>query len=124
MSILGFKFPFTVGTTSFPEEAVDEDVIKSSIIQILSTGYGERIMRPDFGCRSFDYVFENDNELLQVMIERDVRSALYKWEPRIRVESLTVESDQETSPGVITINIVYTVLSSNQLDSLTISGGR
>ena len=72
MSIKGFFFPFGPGNAAFPAEAEEEDVIRASVIQILTTGYGERVMRPDFGCNAFSYVFENDNELLQVVIEREV----------------------------------------------------
>lgn len=121
--IKGFWFPFRAGTTAFPEEASDANVIKGSIIQILTTGYGERIMRPTFGSRVFDFIFENSDELLQILIEREVRSSLNAWEPRIRVEEVKAEIEKNI-PGMITVSVLYTVLSSNQYDSVTVSGSR
>jgi phage baseplate assembly protein W len=121
--IKGFSFPFKPGETAFPEEATDNDVIKSSIIQILTTGFNSRLMRPDFGSRVFDFIFENDDEVLQILIEREVRFSLSKWEPRIRVENVLAVAEDDVAPGLITVTILYTVLATNEFNKITISGG-
>lgn len=80
-------------------------------------------MRPDFGCNAFSYVFENDSEDFSIMVEREVRQSLSTWEPRIRVENVIISSNEITEPGQILIEIVYTILSTGEIDSSSIAGG-
>ena len=123
-TLISIAFPFQVGESTFPKESVGQDaVIKSSIIQIIITGKRERVMRPSFGCSAFDFVFEPDTEASRLNIEREVRSSLATWEPRVRVDSVEVTSNHVTEPGQILISIYYTVISSNTADSVTIAGG-
>lgn len=121
--IRSIGFPFKQGDFSFPKEATDSDAIKASVIQIITTARGERIMRPDFGCDAFSYVFEADSEDLRITIEREVRQALTKWEKRIRVEAVSVTSDPVVEPGQLIINITYTILPTGEVSSVSIAGG-
>lgn len=121
--ITTIAFPFQSGVNSFPRIAEDFDAIKASIIQILTTMPGERVMRPTFGCGAFSFVFENDSELFRMMVEREVRTSLTKWEPRISVLGIEITTDITNQPGQILITIHYSVLNTNFGDSLTIAGG-
>jgi len=122
--IRSIAFPFRKGDLSFPKQSTNAEAIKSSIIQILTTNKGERIMRPTFGSNAFSYVFESNNEDFRTNVEREVRQAITKWEPRVRVDSVIVsEDDQITEPGQIIITIVYTIVTSGEIDSTTIAGG-
>ncbi|MCA9994226.1 MAG: GPW/gp25 family protein [Anaerolineales bacterium] len=56
---------------------------------ILSTALGERVMRPEFGCRIHDLVFAPNDGQTAVQAERYVEEALARWEPRITVNSVT-----------------------------------
>ena len=121
--IRSFAFPFRVGELSFPKVANDTDAIKASVIQIVTTMRGERVMRPDFGCNAFSYVFENNSEDFRVNVEREIRQSLSKWEPRIRVDAVEVTSDDVTEPGQILIDITYTILSTGEMQTTTVAGG-
>lgn len=123
-TIYGIAFPFAAGTQSFPNPAFDQDAIQASVIQIITTGKGERIMRPDFGCNAFSFVFENDSDDFQRMVEREIRSSLARWEPRIRVNAVVVQSgDAITEPGQVLITIYYTVIATQQTQSVSVAGG-
>lgn len=123
-TIFSIAFPFRAGTQSFPNPAYDEDAIMSSVIQIITTGKNERIMRPTFGCDAFSFVFENDTDDFRRMVEREVRTSLAQFEPRIRVDAVTVESgDDITEPGQILITIYYTIIATQQPQAVSIVGG-
>lgn len=80
-------------------------------------------MRPDFGCNAFSYVFENDSQEFRIHAEREIRQSLSTWEPRIRVDSVQISSDDITEPGQILIDISYTILSTGEVATTTVAGG-
>lgn len=121
--IRSFAFPFRKGDLAFPKSATDTDAIKASVIQIVTTMKGERVMRPDFGCNAFSYVFENDSQEFRIHAEREIRQSLSTWEPRIRVDSVQISSDDITEPGQILIDISYTILSTGEVATTTVAGG-
>ena len=121
--IRSFAFPFRVGELSFPKSATDTDAIKASVIQIVTTMRGERVMRPDFGCNAFSYVFENNSQEFRVNAEREIRQSLSKWERRIRVDSVNISSDDIVEPGQILIDISYTILSTGEVATTRVAGG-
>ena len=121
--IISIAFPFQAGPLSFPQVATDEDAIQASVIQIVTTMRGERVMRPDFGCNAFAYVFENNSQEFRSHAEREVRQSLSKYEKRIRVDAVDVVSDDTMPDGQVVIEIDYTILSSGISSSVAIAGG-
>ena len=113
----GIAFPFQKGSTSFPAQAEDADLIKQSIIQIVMTMKGERVMRPDFGSRVMQYVFENNTEVLAQQIRTEVFAAITKFEPRAILSNVDVVSDG--TEVVITVNFV--VKATSQQDTLALA---
>ncbi len=124
LTIRTFSYPFRLGATSFPQEAeTDEDAIKSSLIQIVTTGKRERVMRRGFGCDALAMVFENTNDLFRRRAEREIRSSIAEWEPRVRVNAVTIEvGDELTEPGRVRIIINYTIVLSGQTGTLVVVG--
>ena len=112
----GWKFPVTAwdGKIAMAE---GDDCIKESIMMILGTGKGERVMRPDFGCNINDLVFEVNNTGTTTLIGFHVREALRKWEPRIEVLNIDVFTDEEER-NKLNINIEYLVRASNRKANL------
>jgi len=121
--IRSFSFPFKKGVLAFPRQATDAEAIKASVIQIVTTQRGERIMRPDFGCNAFSYVFENNGEDFRTNTEREIRLAITKWETRVRVDSVRITTDDISEPGQTLISIVYTITSTGEVDSVSVAGG-
>lgn len=102
----GLSFPFRRDATSFPAQATDDDLLWESIVQLLTTGVGERVMRPDVGSQVLQMLFENDDETLGQMIVADVSTLLARYEPRVLVRSITVTSI-DRDEGSITLLIAY-----------------
>ncbi len=112
----GWKYPISqVNGSIAPSEG--EDGIHESIMLILGTAKGERIMRPDFGCGINDLVFEVNNTATTTMIGYHVKEALLKWEPRINVLSVDVSTDSNEQ-NKLNINIEYEVKSINSKANL------
>lgn len=112
----GVAFPYQEGNQSFPAGAVDSDLIKQSIIQILLTERGERLMRSDFGSSVMSRVFENNDELLNSLLQAEVLAAVGKWEPRAIVTG--VSSTRADSTITITVNFV--IAASRQQDAVSL----
>lgn len=116
-TFLGIKFPFGFSTSSFPAASEDQDLIRESLVQIITTTPGERVMRPDFGSRVYSFIFENNNELMAELIRSEVSAVIAKYEPRVSVTSISsLREDNE-----ITIQVNYIVKLTGQQDSVSIT---
>ena len=113
----GWAFPVDTDGRGDIETASGETDIRQAIRVILGTAKGERVMRPEFGCAIHDQVFASLTPATLATIERDVRAALDRWEPRIEVESVETETAPER-PGVVRISITYRVRSLDQESTL------
>ena len=108
---------------SFPPEFIpsnqdvkmvaDEKDIKQSLKVLLSTKLGERVMQPEFGCGIHELVFEELDETLVTYAKNLIEKAILKFEPRIDVDSIHVDEDLTEGEGLLRIDIVYTVRSTN-----------
>lgn len=110
MTILGIRFPFQKGTTKFPAQSTDDDVIADNIRRTLQTPRGLRVMRPNQGSDAWSFVFENVGPLLRARIDHDVRRSLAVGEPRAKVLLVGVheELDADGKRQVI-VEIAYSV---------------
>jgi uncharacterized protein len=91
--------------------------IEQAIRIILHTAPGERVMHPDFGCNIHDLIFWPANDQTAAIIERHVREALTRWEPRIRVLDVrAVPGNAEL--GQMLIEISYEIKQTHDTRSL------
>lgn len=109
----GFQFPIQVdeATGRFKMSAYEDD-IKEAIYIILNTRVGERPMRPAFGCRIYDYLFESMSYTVISSMAEAVREALLMWEPRIEEVEVEIDS-QRLADGIVDIHIKYVVRKTN-----------
>lgn len=112
----GWSFPpaFDKVSKSLRMVSAETDIAQSLEI-LLSTSLGERVMQPDYGCNLRDYQFESiDNSFLGFIKDLVERAILY-YEPRIRLENVTVtEADSiEIFEGLIKIKVTYQIESTN-----------
>ena len=90
--------------------------VRQSILTILETEPGERVMRPDFGCGLRRYLMEPNNVATRALIRRDAELALQTWEPRIRVDAVEVVPGNE--PSLVLVAVAYTHLVDGSSDNL------
>jgi phage baseplate assembly protein W len=83
---VGWRFPVSRDDISHAvQRAAYEESIRESILIILRTAKGERVMRPDFGCGLEDLVFSVNDSTTLGLAEFEVREALRQWEPRVEI---------------------------------------
>ena len=108
---VGLGFPLKVEDGKFAWSKYEESV-RESIMIILGTARGERVMRPDFGCGLYELVFSvNDTSTASLAIFY-VEEALKKWEPRIELIKVDANADKKEH-NRLNISIEYRVISSN-----------
>jgi hypothetical protein len=107
----GWAFPVCVKRGEVATSLYDED-IRQSIRIILGTNPPERRMRPDFGAGLNAFVFEPVNVTTMALVETRVRESLIDWEPRIDVERVNVEADEQR-PNLLLIDVHYRVRATN-----------
>jgi uncharacterized protein len=108
---VGWKFPLQLTPRGQIARAAYEQRIEESIYLILGTAKGERVMLPDFGCGI------HDNSITRALVSQNVREALLKFEPRIDVLDLDVQSSAE-QPNLLLIRIHYRIRSNNTISNL------
>ncbi len=114
---LGWAFPGRPADGRFRLLGGDEK-IRQSIWIILSTAPGERLMRPNFGCGLKELVFEPNTAALRGgLVPQRVREALTRWEPRIDVIDISVDTPEEMG-NCLDIRIDYRVRSNNAFYNL------
>jgi uncharacterized protein len=108
----GLGFPLRIDPTGSLALVSDHAEIRESIRLILGTAYGERPMRPEFGCGIHDLVFAPANARTAGRAAYEVQSSLRRWEPRIEVQDIDV-TFEEAAVGVMFLSISYTIRGTN-----------
>ena len=81
--------------------------LRQSIIDILTTTIGTRVMRRDYGSRLFELVDAPINRTTLVEIYSATAEALLKWEPRLELTRVRVT---QADPGQVELLLEGTYL--------------
>lgn len=108
----GWAFPVRVDATGGIALVTGDTEIAESIRLILSTGYGERPMRPDFGCGIGEFVFAPVDASTAGRIAYEVRISLERWEPRIEVTDVLVTASA-TDASTLYVDVNYVISGTN-----------
>ena len=111
----GLSFPFQIDKYNKVKTSQYERSIEESIIIILSTKLGERLMRPEFGCKIHNLLFAPNTIDTHNLAIFYVKEALETWEHRINLLKIDVSMELENS---IHINIDYQIQESNSVYNL------
>jgi len=112
----GWSFPTSITPAGTVRLITGTEEIDASIRMILSTIPGERVMRPEFGCRMWSLIFAPLTAGTLGQIEQYVREALDRWEPRIDVDRVIAVADQESAE--VKIELDYRMRATNDVRNL------
>ncbi|HFD40881.1 MAG TPA: phage baseplate protein [Anaerolineae bacterium] len=104
----GLAFPLQIDPRGGIALASGEHDIEQAIRLILMTAPGERVMRPEFGCRIHELIFAPHDPATEGLAILYVEEALERWEPRIELREVNVETDAARD-GVLLITIRYRI---------------
>jgi uncharacterized protein len=91
--------------------------IEQSLLILLQTVQGERVMRPKFGTRARELVFAPGSVQNLRLLETTVREAIRDFEPRVDLVSVVAELDPDDSTRAI-VDVTYRVRRTNSRANL------
>jgi phage baseplate assembly protein W len=106
----GWAFPLRTDATGAIALVSDRREIEESVRLILATAYGERPMRPEFGCGIHRFVFAPADETTAALVAAEVRASIARWEPRVELLGVDVTV---AGAAVMHIHIHYVVNDGN-----------
>ncbi len=113
----GWAFPLKIDTQGGIALTTEKDEIEQAILIILGTPIGSRVMRPTFGSRLEELVFDPNNGQTAAQARRFVEEALGMWEPRIRVTEVNVKPHARQENCMV-VEILYQVKATHDRRSL------
>lgn len=116
----GMSFPPRIGTDGRVMWSEGETNVRESIRVILLTEQRERLRLANFGGSLNRYLFEPNTVTTRQLIKDRITKELAQWEPRIAVESVTVEPDEEDAQAVV-VTIKYKLVATRASQSVSLN---
>ena len=113
----GLNFPVRMNARGEIMLVTGAEDIEQSIRIILGTRPGERVMRPTFGCRAYELLFEPRSAAAASQLQEFIDEALRLWEPRIEVMSIDVSAG-EYGDGSLVAEIEYQIKATHDTRSI------
>ena len=109
----GWTFPPHFDKQNRAVEMVsDEQDIKESLMVLLTTQLGERVMNPEYGAGMEQMIFEPLTTNLKTYMTDLVERAVLRFEPRVDLEEVEMQDSGELE-GKVIITIYFTVRATN-----------
>jgi phage baseplate assembly protein W len=89
----------------------NENAIARSVQNLVLTLQGEKMFDPDLGCAVNRLLFENVDMFTADNLRREIESVIENYEPRVDIDTVTVEPDFEGN--AMDVTIVYVIIGIN-----------
>jgi phage baseplate assembly protein W len=116
----GMSFPPRVGADGRVAWSEGEENVRESIRVILLTERRERLRLPGFGGSLSRYLFEPNTVTTRQLIKDRIVKELAQWEPRVKVEDVSVEEDA-ADPQAAVATITYRLVATRKQESVSLS---
>jgi len=113
----GLRFPVSINLNGGVSSSALEENVRQSIFIVLGTAPGERLYRPEFGCRIHDLMFAPNNGLTAARAEVYCEEAIYKFEPRIEFVKCSAYPNAD-EPNRLDVRIEYVIAGKNDRRNL------
>lgn len=110
---LGKDTTFPINGVFKPNQGVSE--VNQCIQLLIATVPGERVMRPDYGCRLYTKIWDNIDQVASEGLT-DIRDAIDNFEPR--VELISVSSRIFRDEGRVLFAVEYQIRDTNVVENL------
>lgn len=98
----GIALPWGITVRSVFDPKDDKDILRSSILWIIMTRLGERVMLPEFGSSVPDLVFEPNDAISASTVAQQVRAAISRWDDRVQFRDFKVSGSDNTMHCTLT----------------------
>jgi hypothetical protein len=116
----GMSFPPRLGENGRFAWSAGEQSVREAIRVILVTDLRERVHLAEFGAGLRRFLFEPNTLAARHQIREHITTALGRWEPRIRVESVEVVPDPDDSAAAIA-TIQYQLVATRERERVALS---
>lgn len=99
-----------------PQLVTSFDLIRASIITILSWQYGKRFFLAEFGSQLENLLEEPNDKILEDLIKVFVVDAISKWDARIEVKEMIMKRNNDIS---LDLTLTYQLLNIKKEDTFT-----
>lgn len=107
----GWSFPPRFNSQGLVTVSAEAD-IRESLLLLLSTRPGERVMQPNYGCGLKVHVFDSLDEGSYAVMRSLIEQAVLFFEPRVILEKIDID-DSNYLEGNIQLQIYYRVRATN-----------
>lgn len=91
---------------------VDEEAIKASVKNLISTNNYERLFHPEIGCQIHGLLFENFYVVTKEIMKKTVYDVINKFEPRVAV--LNVAIDENLDLNGLDVEVTFLILNTER----------
>ncbi len=116
----GMAFPPHVGPDGRVAWSQGEGNVRESVRIILMTELRERLRLPDFGGGLGLFLFEPNTVATRHQIKDRIGRALAQWEPRLKVEAVSVEPDPDEPAGAVA-TITYRLVATQARERVSLN---
>jgi phage baseplate assembly protein W len=102
--------------------ATGVDAVKKALRHIVLSVRFDMPFDPEIGSDIYGTLFENFSVLGVEFMKSKLREQIEEYEPRVRLEGITIQQREQFHEIAITIN--YTIVEINRKDNLTVFVGR
>lgn len=118
-STLAIKLPmnnpkYKNGAQLFNMSFTTEEQVISNYVNLLLTKSGERFMQPNFGVGLLYYVFEQNTDVLKILLQTAIRDQTSLWMPYVNLIDIKVDAynNKLGDDKTVNIQIVFNVFNS------------
>lgn len=108
----GWRFPILPQAGGGLGYVSGDDNVTQSLLVLLKTAAGERLMRPEFGTTVPELVFEAGSDQNLFRLEQALLETIQRWEPRVEVDGVAA-SRVAGEDGVVDVSVTYRILRTN-----------
>lgn len=116
----GISFPPRLGSDGRIAWSSGPDNIREMIQVILLTQPGERLMLSGFGGKLRSFLFEPNTVATRQLIQEEIQSTLSLWEPRITVQSVSVDPNSD-DPHSAVATVQYELVASQTVEQVQLT---
>lgn len=107
---INIDFPFRDSDKGFflKLNTEDSNAIKADLLHLILTNKGERLYLPDFGTNLRKYLFDPMDGLTEEGIKSEIKEAVKKYIPNLKVNEVTFTEAPQGPYGVV-VRLDYTI---------------
>ena len=92
----------------------DEEAIKASIKNLITTKNYERPFHPEIGCQVYGLLFENVNAVSVQIMRKTIFDVINKFEPRVGVLDVKIQAEDVDRPNDLDVEITFLILNTER----------